>query len=168
MFPGVAWRASSWRPPGGGEKYAKIARMTESVKDALEYVAALALLKTFGWMPRSAAYPAAEIVAAMGFRLAKRQRLAGIQNLRMAMPALRDEERRAILRGSFSNLGRLLVEFSHFPGLNKNNIANLVTYEGLRALQECRRPRKGCDFSDRRTSERGNSVASRTPFTAIR
>jgi KDO2-lipid IV(A) lauroyltransferase len=105
--------------------------MTEGVKDALEYAAALALLKTFGWMPRSAAYPAAEIVAALGYRLAKRQRLAGIQNLRMAMPNLSEEERLAILRGSFSNLGRLLVEFSHFPGLNRNNISNLVAYEGF-------------------------------------
>jgi len=48
--------------------------MTEGVKDAVQYVAALALLKTFGWIPRFAAYPAAEIVAILGFRFAKRQR----------------------------------------------------------------------------------------------
>ena len=47
------------------------------------------------------------------------------------MPGLREEERLAILRGAFSNLGRLLVEFSHFPSLNKDNIASLVTYEGF-------------------------------------
>jgi KDO2-lipid IV(A) lauroyltransferase len=105
--------------------------MTESVKSALQYAAALALLKSFGWLPRFAAYPAAEMVAAVGFRLAKRQRQAGIRNIQMALPSLRDEEQRAILRGSFSNLGRLLVEFSHFPELNKENIRDLVTYEGL-------------------------------------
>ena len=51
------------------------------------------------------------------------------------MPALSDEERLTILRGSFSNLGRLLVEFSHFPGFNQSNIADLVTYEGFEHYQ---------------------------------
>lgn len=120
--------------------------MTESVKDAIEYAAALALLKTFGWMPRSLAYPAAEIVAALGYRLAKRQRRAGIQNLRMAMPYLHEDERLAILRGSFSNLGRLLVEFSHFPDLNKENIKNLVAYEGLEHYENAVGRGKGVIF----------------------
>ena len=105
--------------------------MTEGVKDALEYAAALILLKTFGWMPRSAAFSAAEIVAAVGFRLAGRQRRAGLRNLQLTMPHLGEDERRAILRGTFSNLGRLLVEFSHFPRLNKSNISDLVVYEGF-------------------------------------
>jgi Kdo2-lipid IVA lauroyltransferase/acyltransferase len=120
--------------------------MTESVKDAIEYAAALALLKTFGWMPRSLAYPAAEIVAALGYRLAKRQRRAGIQNLRMAMPSLNEGERFAILRGSFSNLGRLLVEFSHFPDLNKENIKNLVAYEGFEHYENAVGRGKGVIF----------------------
>lgn len=120
--------------------------MTESVKGALEYAAALALLKTFGWMPRYVAYRAAEVVAALGFRLAGRQRRAGIQNLRMAMPKLREEERQAILRGSFSNLGRLLVEFSHFPSLNKHNIGNLVIYEGYEHYENAVRRGKGVIF----------------------
>jgi len=120
--------------------------MTEGVKDAIEYAAAFALLKTFGWMPRSAAYPAAEIVAALGFRLAKRQRQAGIRNLRMAMPNLTEEERLQILRGSFSNLGRLLVEFSHFPALTRTNIKNLVTYDGFEHYQQAVARGKGIIF----------------------
>lgn len=120
--------------------------MTESVKGALEYAAALALLKTFGWMPRDVAYRAAEVVAALGFLLAKRQRRAGIRNLRMAMPELSDKERRSILRGSFSNLGRLLVEFSHFPALNKDTIKTLVTYEGYEHYENAVRRGKGVIF----------------------
>jgi KDO2-lipid IV(A) lauroyltransferase len=92
------------------------------------------------------AYPAAEIVAAHGFRFARRQREAGIQNLRMAMPGLRENEHLAILRGSFSNLGRLLVEFSHFPTLNKHNIADLVTYEGFEHYQSAVARGKGVLF----------------------
>ena len=120
--------------------------MTESVKDALQYAAAFILLKSFGSLPRFVAYPAAEIVAALGFRLARRQRKAGIQNLRMAMPELRDDDRFAILRGCFSNLGRLLVEFSHFPGLNKHNIAELVTYDGFEHYQNAVARGKGVLF----------------------
>jgi Kdo2-lipid IVA lauroyltransferase/acyltransferase len=120
--------------------------MTEGVKDAIEYAAALALLKTFGWMPRPAAYPAAEIVAALGFRLAKRQKRAGIRNLRMAMPNLTEDERLEILRGSFSNLGRLLVEFSHFPDLTRKNISNLVTYDGFEHYQQAVSRGKGIIF----------------------
>jgi KDO2-lipid IV(A) lauroyltransferase len=120
--------------------------MTEGVKDALQYAAAFTLLKTFGWLPRFAAYPAAEIVAALGFHLAKRQRQAGNQNLRMAMPALGDAERLRILRGSFSNLGRLLVEFSHFPYLDKRNVRDLVVYEGIEHFQNAVARGKGVIF----------------------
>lgn len=120
--------------------------MTESVKAALEFAAARALLKTFGWMPRNTAYRAAEVVAAVGFRLAGRQRRAGFQNLRLAMPELREEERQAILRASFSNLGRLLVEFSHFPKLDKDNIQNLVVYEGYDHYENAVRRGKGVIF----------------------
>jgi KDO2-lipid IV(A) lauroyltransferase len=49
----------------------------------------------------------------------------------MAFPELPSEERRRILRRSFENLGRLLVEFSRFPKLNKGNIAQLVIHDGL-------------------------------------
>src|SRR5215207_7931829 len=144
-----AWNGASHieaAPRRRHRKYAKIPWMTESVKDALQYSAALTLLKIFGWMPRFAAYPAAELVAALGFRFAKRQRSAGIQNLRMAMPALDDQQWLAILRGTFSNLGRLLVEFSHFPALNKNNIGELVEYEGFEHYLEGVRRGKGVLF----------------------
>jgi KDO2-lipid IV(A) lauroyltransferase len=120
--------------------------MRGAVKDAVEYAAALALLKSFGWMPRFAAYPAAEIVAALGYRLAGRQRRAGVRNLQMAMPELSDEKRQEILRGTFSNLGRLLVEFSHFPDLNKNNIAQHVIYEGLEHYENAVKRGQGVIF----------------------
>lgn len=116
------------------------------VKPTLEYAAAFTLLKIFGWMPRRVAYAAAEMVAMLGFLLARRQRTAGMQNLRMAMPHLDDRERKRILRRCFSNLGRQLVEFSHFPTLNKNNIADYVVYEGLEHYVAATRQGKGVLF----------------------
>ena len=116
------------------------------VKGAIEYAAAVALLKSFGWLPRFAAYPAAEIVAALGFRFAGRQRRAGLRNLEMAMPHLNDQERHAILRGTFSSLGRLLVEFSHFPDLTKSNISDHVVYEGFEHYENAVKRGKGVIF----------------------
>ena len=120
--------------------------MREGVKDALEYAVALTLLKSFEWMPRPIAYPAAEAFAALGFHIAGRQRRAGLRNLEMAMPHLSDRERYAILRGSFSNLGRLLVEFTHFRRLDRTNISELVVYEGFHHYENAIRRGKGVIF----------------------
>src|SRR5437867_11881762 len=120
--------------------------MTRELKGAVEYAADYVLLKAFGWMRRNIAYAAAEIVVWSGFHLARRQRRAGLQNLKMALPQLTGAERTRILRGSFSNLGRLLVEFSHFPHLTKGNISRYVTYEGFEHYTESVRCGKGVIF----------------------
>src|SRR5213593_357621 len=105
--------------------------MHGAIKELIEYCLARMLLQSFGLMPRPIAYPSARALAWLGFHLAGRQRRAALENLRMAMPALPDEERRRIVRGCFQNLGRLLVEFSHFPELNKSNISEYVFHDGL-------------------------------------
>src|SRR5262245_6513424 len=105
--------------------------MRVRIKEFLEYTLALLLLKFFGCMPRKLAYVAANAVAWIGFYTARRQRRAGLKNLELALPELDAEERRRILRASFKNLARLLVEFSHFPELHKGNISKLVLYDGL-------------------------------------
>lgn len=105
--------------------------MRGGIKGLTEYTLALALVKTFNAMPRAAALRSAKILARLGFRLARRQRLAGLHNLRMAFPELSDERRELILRGCFENLARLLVEFTHFPELNKGNISQFVIHDGL-------------------------------------
>jgi KDO2-lipid IV(A) lauroyltransferase len=101
------------------------------VKEFAEYSLALALIKTFGILPRPVAHRAAGILAWLGFHLARRQRRAGLQNLRMAFPEMPEADRENILRGCFRNLGRLLVEFTHFPQLNKANISQFVVHDGL-------------------------------------
>ncbi len=117
--------------------------MYGGAKELIEYALAWVLLKTFGLMPRSAAYRAASAVAWLGYHLARRQRLAGLQNLRMAFPDLSEAERLRILRGSFGNLGRLLVEFAHFPKLRKENIADVVFHDGLENYLEGLRRGRG-------------------------
>jgi len=120
--------------------------MKNGVKAVTEYAAAVALLKIFGWMPRSLAHRAARIVSRLGFPLANRQRNAGLKNIAMAMPTLSPPEREAILRACFDNLGRLLVEFSHFPELTPSNISKYVVYDGYENFAEGVRRGKGVIF----------------------
>ena len=105
--------------------------MRGGIKGFTEYILARFLITAFAIMPRSIAYRSAEVLAWFGFHLAGRQRRAGLHNLRMAFPDLTDAEREQILRKSFQNLGRLLVEFTHFPDLNKTNISQYVIHDGL-------------------------------------
>jgi len=105
--------------------------MWRSPKAFIQFGLARILIGFFGVLPRPLAYRAGNLAARLGYILARRQREVGIHNLRMVLPELSDAERRRIIRGVFTNLGRLLVEFSHFPELNRGNIASLVEYEGL-------------------------------------
>jgi Kdo2-lipid IVA lauroyltransferase/acyltransferase len=120
--------------------------MRGGIKEQIEYGLARFLLATFGFMPRKAAGHAAATVAWLGFHLARRQRKAGLHNLQMALPELSDEQRVKILHDCFRNLGRLLVEFSHFPDLHKGNIAEFVTQDGLENYQEALRRGRGVLF----------------------
>src|SRR5438105_1165020 len=120
--------------------------MRRGIKRLTEYALALLLVKFFGMMPRSLANRFAGSLAWLGFHLAGRQRRVGFHNLRMALPELTEAERKRILKGCFRNLGRLLVEFTHFPGLNKTNISKLVIHDGLENYLEGLRRGRGVIF----------------------
>jgi len=117
--------------------------MRRGLKELGEFTLAYALLKTFGCLPRGVAGSAAEAFAWCGFHLAHRQRLAGMRNLALAFPEQSEAERLTILRGCFRNIGRLLVEFSHFPALNKSNIHNYVVVDGFHNYEEAVRRGRG-------------------------
>ena len=120
--------------------------MRFGVKARIQYGSAQLLLEIFGAMPRSVAYRAGDVVAAIAYQLARRQRQVGLYNLRMALPELSETERHRIVREVFRNLGRLLVEFSHFPQLTPENISGVVEYDGLEHYVEALRRGKGVLF----------------------
>ena len=57
-----------------------------------------------------------------------------------------ENQREQILRRSFQNLGRLLVEFTHFPQLSKGNISQYVILDGLENYLEGLRRGRGVIF----------------------
>jgi len=120
--------------------------MRGGVKELAEYLLARLLIKVFAMMPRGLAHRAAQFLAWGGFHLAARQRRAGLHNLRMAFPETSEAERQEILLGSFRNLGRLLVEFTHFPELNRGNISQYVVHDGLDNYLEGLRRGRGVIF----------------------
>jgi KDO2-lipid IV(A) lauroyltransferase len=97
----------------------------------LEYSAAWLILKSLGALPRAVAISLAQSVSAIIRVLHPRLSRHAEINLRLALPDLDEGERRRILRGVFSSLGRLLGEISQFPRLNQSNISSVVVCEGL-------------------------------------
>lgn len=49
----------------------------------------------------------------------------------MAMPEMSRDERVRVIKGVFRNMGRLLGEFSQFPKLTRENISEIVVYDGF-------------------------------------
>jgi len=120
--------------------------MRAGIKGVAEYSLALLIVRFFAAMPRRIAYPTAKTLSRLGFHLARRQRRAGLRNLQMAFPELSRSAQEEILRGSFENLGRLLVEFTHMPELNKGNICRFVVHDGLENYLEGLRRGQGVIF----------------------
>src|SRR5262245_6321150 len=120
--------------------------MRAGIKGVAEYALALLIVRLFAAMPRRLAYRTAKTLAWFGFHLARRQRRAGLRNLEMAFPDLSGSAREDILRGSFENLGRLLVELTHLPELHKGNICRFVVHDGLENYLEGLRRGRGVIF----------------------
>jgi Kdo2-lipid IVA lauroyltransferase/acyltransferase len=120
--------------------------MRGGIKGVAEYTLALLVIRLFAAMPRSVAYRTAKGLAWLGFHVARRQYRAGLRNLEMAFPELSQTARKDILRGSFENLGRLLVEFTHLPELNEGNVCRFVVHDGLENYLEGLRRGRGVIF----------------------
>ena len=112
----------------------------------LEYAPVWLLVKVLGFLPRPVARRAGIGIGQLTYLLHRRLRRVGERNLQLAFPEKSVAERRRILRGVFSSLGRLLAEFCHFPDFNRNNIAELAIYEGLENYLAARARGKGVLF----------------------
>ena len=112
----------------------------------LEYAAAWPFLKVMGILPRSLARGFAISISQVVYLLHFRLRQVGIRNLAMAFPEKSLVERRRILRGVFTSLGRQLAELCQFPRYTANNIDQVVVYDGLENYQKAYARGKGVLF----------------------
>jgi KDO2-lipid IV(A) lauroyltransferase len=89
------------------------------------------ILRALEALPRAFALKVGQAVGALAYLVLPHLRRNAETNLRLALPTLDEQNRKAIKRGVFRNLGRLLGEVSQFPKLNRANIEQVVVYEGL-------------------------------------
>ena len=112
----------------------------------LEYAAAWPFIKILGLMPRplsrAFAIGIAQVVYVLHFRL----RQVGMRNLAMVFPEKSEPERRRILRGVFTSLGRQLSELCQFPKYTPENVDEVVVYDGLENYERAHAQGKGVLF----------------------
>lgn len=105
------------------------------MKHRLEYWLFLCLYHALGAMPRRLALRAGAALAALVSVVLRKQRRIARINLGIAFPEKSEAERRAILRCSWRNLGRVAAEFCHLRWLTPESVAEYVHFEDRAAWQ---------------------------------
>jgi len=112
----------------------------------LEYAAAWPFLKILGILPRSMARAFGIGLAQVVYLFHGRLRRVGMRNLALAFPEKTEAERARILRGEFTSLGRQLAEVCQFPKYTRENIEQVVVYDGLENYEQAYARGKGVLF----------------------
>src|SRR5215813_5449553 len=112
----------------------------------IEYWAAWPFLKILGILPRPLSRAFAIAIAQLVYLLHFRLRQVGLRNLEMVFPEKSEAERRRILRGVFTSLGRQLAELCQFPRYTAENVDDVVVYDGLEHFQKAYARGKGVLF----------------------
>ncbi len=92
-----------------------------SVREAAEFVVVWVFVSGVRLLPRGVARAVGAVIGALAFRGLGRLRRVGLRNLEMAFPELTAQERNAILKSEYRNLGLLLAEFCKMRGLYDSN-----------------------------------------------
>jgi KDO2-lipid IV(A) lauroyltransferase len=124
-----------------------------ALRNAIEYGAALVVLKSLEWTPAPAARRLGQLYAKALDRALPRLRRVALQNLAMALPEKSSPEREQIADGVFRSIGRLLFAFARFPKIGPGNVSGWIRYEGFEHFEEAQRRGKGVLFA---TAHLGN------------
>ena len=112
----------------------------------LEYAAAWPFIKILGILPRSWSRVLAIGIAQIFYLLHSRLRQVGMRNLEIAFPEKSVAERKRILRGEFTSLGRQLAEVCQFPRYTRQNVEEVVVYDALENYEQAYALGKGVLF----------------------
>jgi KDO2-lipid IV(A) lauroyltransferase len=112
----------------------------------LEYAAAWPFITLLGILPRPLARAFAITISQCVYLFHVRLRNVGMRNLEMAFPDKSEKERKRILRGEFTSLGRQLAELCQFPRYTPENIDEVVIYEQLENYERAYARGKGVLF----------------------
>lgn len=116
------------------------------MRHRLEYAPVWLIVKTLGALPRPLARAAGIALAWTIYFLHVRLRHTGMRNLELAFPEKKRGERRRILRGVFTSLGRQLAEVCLFPAYTRENVGKVVVYDGFENYEQAYAAGKGVLF----------------------
>lgn len=116
------------------------------MRHKLEYAPVWLLVKGLGLLPRPLARAVGISLAHLVYRVHGRLRRVGMRNLEIAFPEKKVGERRRILRGTFTTLGRQLAEFCLLPRYTRENASRVIVYEGFENFEAAQRRGKGVIF----------------------
>ena len=97
----------------------------------LEYALVWCVVKGIGLLPRPLARAVGIALGQLVYLFHGKLRRVGLRNLTMAYPNMPDVERKKILRGVFTSLGRQLAEICLFPRYTRENVGQVVIYDGF-------------------------------------
>ena len=112
----------------------------------LEYALVWCVVRSIGVLPRPLARAVGIGVGRVTYLLHGKLRRVGMRNLGMAFPEKSIRERRKILRGVFTSLGRQLAEVCLFPRYTCENVSRVVIYDGYENFQQAAKRGKGVLF----------------------
>jgi KDO2-lipid IV(A) lauroyltransferase len=116
------------------------------MRHRLEYALAWIIIKTIGALPRPLARPAGISLARVIYLLHVRLRRVGMRNLALAFPQMSRRQRAKILRGEFVSMGRQLAEVCLFPKYTRENVSQVVVYDGFENFERALARGKGVLF----------------------
>ncbi len=101
------------------------------MRERLEYGAVWTIVQWLGMLPRRTARRAGAALGAVAWHAVPRLRQVGLRNLELAFPEWTGEQRTAVLRRLYRNLGWHLAEFCQMPKYTRDGTQRFVRYEGL-------------------------------------
>jgi Kdo2-lipid IVA lauroyltransferase/acyltransferase len=123
------------------------------IRNFVEYLLALAALKSLEWAPLPLAHRLARGYTRLLDTFLPRLRRVGERNLSLAMPELGAAAHRAIIDGVFRSIARLLVTFAKFPSIRRDNLDRWIRAEGYEHFENALRAGHGVLFA---TAHLGN------------
>jgi len=116
------------------------------MRQRLEFALAWLLIKFIGALPRPLARAAGILLAWSVYLLHLRLRRVGMRNLALAFPEKSHQERAKILRGVFTSFGRQVAEVCLFPKYTRQNVSQVVAYDGFENFERALARGKGVLF----------------------
>ena len=101
------------------------------MRQRLEYGSLWLIVSLLGALPRPLARAVSIFLAHVVYRVHGKLRRVGLRNLELAFPDMPRRQRRRILRGVFTSLGRQLAEVCLFPRYTRENVGHVVIYDGF-------------------------------------